>query len=597
MKEKLIVLQKAGKSLIENVKQKQTRAIMILATLVFVVIATGASAYYLVSKNSSQAQMIDESESSVSEFDSIVAIVGGMDGAIGSTTSNNSWSGEIISLSNLAVQPDREGTISEWYVHIGERVNTGQVIGKLSRPPQMPDAIMALSEKSQMLSEARTNVEALRAYSIKRIAQLKQLRIDTENSNKQKIELLGSNTQASDDTLLSSISAKKKMAQVVLRGSITKTFSMMYGLPNIPQNTNNFSQLPKSMFGTLDTNLRNAFTGILINTLTDLKNPNIVPEKNGSLYFDSAIKLANTSISDSDTLTEADLASIKTMLVEDQLEFVTILGEIKSMQLESANIGRESIDKLAEIDAMIADLEKELAMAEGDLSAREEAYRSVSWSITGGYSIVSPNSGVVSSIMKKPGEFVGPGMPVATVTSEGNGSELVRMKIPNDIQKPKTGEILSVVRPGFKTDVQKARLVGVGSSLDDGSYMADAVFVEESKWSVGASVRVLAPVSSSAITIKYSSIFWSKDGVPTIWAVSEADRIFAKQITIGRTLGSFVEVYTGLQNGDRYIIDPTLDIKEGMFLSDLVKEIAPNENSSGTPAKSGKDKEMGGMPM
>jgi len=320
-----------------------------------------------------------------------------------------------------------------------------------------------------------------------------------------------------------------------------------------------------------------------------------VPEKSGLLYFDTVIKLANSSMT-GETLSETSLESLKQMLIQDQSEFITVLGEIKSMELEGVNIQRESIDTLAEIDAMITELEKELAMSEGDVKAKEIAYASVKDSITSGYSIVAPNSGVVSSIMKKPGEFVGPGMPVATITAKGNDSVLVRMSIPNNIQKPGVGEVLSIIRPGFGTDVQKARLVGIGNSLDDGSYMADAVFAEATQWPIGASVRVLPTVNSSVITIKYSSIFWKDEGIPTVWQISEVGRIFAKKLTVGRTLGSSIEVYTGLQNGDRYITDPTLDIKEGMSIDDFVKTSDSNEDGA-NPAKSGEDKEMGGMEM
>ena len=46
------------------------------------------------------------------------------------------------------------------------------------------------------------------------------------------------------------------------------------------------------------------------------------------------------------------------MLISDQLEFVTILGEIKSMELEGVDTQRESIDTLAEIDSMIINWKK-----------------------------------------------------------------------------------------------------------------------------------------------------------------------------------------------------------------------------------------------
>jgi multidrug efflux pump subunit AcrA (membrane-fusion protein) len=590
MKEKL-------KNLIENVKLRQTRAIVIVVVSILTVISTGVSAASLMNKNDLTESERDASSGvNSSEIDSIVSVVGAENSSIiGNTKTNNSWSGEIISLSNLQVQPDREGTISEWYVRIGERVGAGQVIGKLSRPPQTPEMVSMLSEKSQMASESRTTFEALRTYTEKRIVQLKQLRVDTEKSNKQKIDLLGSNTGVNDN-LLSSIASKKKMTQVVLQGSITKVFPMMYGQNSIPPLSSIFVIQMKPMVGVLNQNLRNNFSSILVGALSDLKDINLVPEKSGLLYFDAAIKLANTSIADGETLTEADLTELKTMLIEDQSEFITMLGEIKSMELEKVDTQRESIDTLAEIDSMIFELEKELAMSAGDVVAKEKAYITVKGSITGGYSIVAPNRGVVSSIMKKPGEFVGPGMPVATVTSDSRNQAIVRIQMPNNIQKPEVGEILSVIRPGFGTDVQKARLVGIGSSLDDGSYMADAVFTEETKWPVGSSVRVLAPANSSTITIKYSSIFWKDEGIPTVWQISEAGRIFAKKLTVGRTLGPSIEVYTGLQNGDRYVTDPALDIKEGMFIDDFVKTSDSNGGDTDS-SKSGKDKEMGGMEM
>ena len=570
------------KNFIKNLLSRRIRVFAVLTLLILAIVSTGVFAFYKVSKGSTADKASSETDvnNNLVSIDPVVAVVGEEDSSIiGNTASNNSWSGEIISLNNLYIQPEREGTISEWYVRIGEWVRAGQVIGKLSRPPQEPDAIMALSEKLQMLSESRTSTEALRTYTEKRILQLQKLRIDTENSNKQKIDLLRSDTTESGDALLSLIESKKKLAQVILRGSITKTFPMIYGQTNISLlDRGNIPELNLA-FGAFSSKLRNSFAPVLFGAWSDLKNTNTVPEKSGLLYFDSIIKLANSSSVDSEMLSETNLDSLKQMLTQDQTEFIMVLGEIKSMELERSDIQRESIDTLSEIDAMIVELEKELAMSEGEVKANEIAYATIRGSVGGGYFIVAPKGGVVSSIMKKPGEFVGPGMPVATVTAGGNDNILIRMRIPNNIQKPEIGEILSIVRPGFVTDVQKARLIGVGSSLDDdGSYMADAVFTEKTKWSIGISVRVLAPASTSAVIVKYSSIFWSATGTPAVWAITEADRIFAKDITIGRTLGSLVEVYTGLQKGDRYITNPTADIKENMFLGDLVKTPASDKS-------------------
>lgn len=590
MKNKLLVLQEAGKNLIQNLK---LRKIYVVITTIILVATGGIYAFYPSNKNNSS----NTEKNYSSNNDITVAVVGAEESSIaGNTTSNNSWPGEIISLNNLRVQPDREGTISEWYVHIGEQVKSGQVLGKLSRPPQMPDTIMALSEKSQMLGEARTNLEALRTYTEKRIAQLQQLRTYTENSNKQKINLLESDTPEGSNSTLSLIASKKKLAQVIIRGSISKTLPIISNTTIIssPSPSSNLNLQLKWAFGVTDSNSRNNFSAIVSSVLSDLMNSDVVPEKSGLAYFDIVTKLINSSIVDGDTFSETSLDSLKQMVIGDQSEFVTVLGEIKSMELERENVQRESIDKLDEINAMITELEKELAMSEGEYKAKEAAYKTVNSSVSGGYSIIAPKSGVVSSIDKKPGEFVGPGTPVATVTASGDNSVLVRMRIPNNIKKPEAGELLSVVRPGFGTDVQKVRLVGIGSSLDsDGSYMADAVFTEALKWSVGSSVRILAPESSSSILIKYSSVLWGEGGVPTVWEVSEADRIFIQKITIGRTLGSSVEVYTGLKNGDRYIVNPTPDIKENMLLDEIIKKGNSSNDGSGSKEKP----PMGGMSM
>lgn len=513
----------------------------------------------------------------------------GENGGVFDVKDGNSWPGEIISLRSLSIQPGREGTLSEWYVRIGERVRSGQVIGKLSRPPQMPDAVMSLAEKNEELSMARTNTVALRSYTEKRISQLTQLREDTENSNRQKIELLGGNGSNSASAVLSSISSKKKMAQVTLRGSIIKTLPMMTLQFAIPSVKTASSVSLRSGIGATNSGLRDSgsYQSALSLVLADLNNSDMVPEKTGLQFFDVETKLANSSIADGDMLTSANLESLKDMIQKDQSEFIAILGEIKSMEFENADIKRMSIDTSAEIDAEIADLQKMLAMSEGDLIAKEKAFISINASVNGGYSVVSPRDGIVSGIMKKPGEFVGPGMPVATVTTEDKNDVLVRMRIPNNIQKPKMGEEIFVSRPGFETDRKKAKIVGIGNSLDEmGSYMSDAVFMEDIIWPIGASVRSQISQSSSSVLVKSSAVLWGDEGKPYLWEVSPANRAYKKTISIGRIIGENTELYDGLKNGDRYLVTPSSDIREDMVVDDV-------NAGTGESAKDG----MGGMAM
>lgn len=480
----------------------------------------------------------------------------------------NSWPGEVVSLDNLQVQPGREGTIAEWYARIGERVSQGQVMGTLSRPSQTPEIVSMLAEQSEDLAKMRTMLSAQHAYTETRIEQLKQLRLDIERTTEQKRALLGSSE--SSNTASSLTDTKKIQARTLLRGSVAKTYGIMSGGSGLPTTYSAF-QL-KSGIGAQDSRLRDNFTPVFFALVSDLDDANTLPEQSGLAYFEAASKLANASLPSDSSLTQADLSALKDTLTTNQGAFATLLGEIKSAELESVNTQKDSIDKLAEIDATIADLKKTLAVHEGDVVAKEAAYTTVKSSVSNGYSIVAPKSGVVSTILKKPGEFVSPGMPVATVTGSTKSERLVRFRIPNNVRQPTIGDMLSVTRPGFPSEVKSVKLFGIGGALDEtGSYMADALFVESTGWPVGASIRVTDLGGRAEVTLKLSSILWNTRGEPYVWAVSEAGRVYAKKLTLGRTLGATIEVYEGLQNGDRYIVNPPPEIREDMLIDDITE--------------------------
>jgi multidrug efflux pump subunit AcrA (membrane-fusion protein) len=162
------------------------------------------------------------------------------------------------------------------------------------------------------------------------------------------------------------------------------------------------------------------------------------------------------------------------------------------------------------------------------------------------------------------------------------------MRIPSNIPRPSSGDVLSVIRPGFPNDVRKARVVGVGASLDvSGSYMADAVLTDPTEWPIGSSVRVLVPLDSDSPVVKMSAVMWDENGLPAVWAISTADRIYLKKLKVGRTIGDFIEVYDGMEKGDRYIANPTLEIREDMFLSDIIRKVEGNTVPSAESGKTG----------
>lgn len=485
--------------------------------------------------------------------------------ATSSGTIETSWPGEILSLGNLEIQPEREGTITEWRVHIGETVRAGQILGTLSRPPATPELTSMLASEAEELMKARSNAEAEQTYVDERTAQLLLQREATERSSVRTGNLLDSTRTTSASSI---IEVKKKSVRSILENTIAATYPYISGNAMIP--TTYQSIVVKSSIGAQNSQLRDAFPAVLYAALSDLRNQDVIPETSGLAYFDHTIKLANASLPDGNSLTGSDLTLLKQTLGDGRKDFIDALSALRESEIESVSTSKEYSTDIKDIDAQIAELHKALAIAKGEAAAKEAAYKTVNNAVSGGNFIVSPRGGIVSTILKKPGEFVSPGVPVAIITSETKNERSVRLSVPITAQKPSIGALLRIVRPGFPADVRTARLIGIGSAVDTmGSYMADAVFIEVNEWSVGGSVRVLREENNKTVTLPLSSIMWDEHGMPYVWGVSSADRLYAKKLKLGRTLGTSVEVYEGLANGDRYIVTPVQLMHEDALLSEL----------------------------
>ncbi|MDO8558696.1 MAG: hypothetical protein Q7S09_05990, partial [bacterium] len=352
------------------------------------------------------------------------------------------------------------------------------------------------------------------------------------------------------------------------------------------------------MYGQIDPQNQYTYEAALLNLIEALRDPGAVPFEETEQYFVSAVRLANT------TIDSPDIMDIKPMMRMDQNEYLEMASKYREMEAEAAMKATEyklmSVEQTKMyaqdrkmIDEQIAMNERMSAMSQAEAKAAEAAYAQVLQGFTGSLYIVAPRAGTISTIMAKVGQFVEPGMPVASLNSGDQSEQFVRFRIPGNVRLPEVGSVLAMMRPGFPQDVKKVKLLGVGTSLDAGMFMADAEFLESVNWPPDASVRVMASQASDAPVIKLSSVWWDEEGAPHVWGVSPGDRIFAKKITIGRTLGTFIEIYDGLKNSDRYVVNPEPGIHEDMLLEDM----APKESTTDKPAGSGGHDDMGGMDM
>ena len=535
-----------------------------------------------------------------------------------------SWPGEITSLGDLEVQPLREGTIVEWFVGVGQHVRRGQAIARLSAPPAGPDVTQMLAEQAKMVSEARSEAVAMEHYAEKNKKQLLTLRASLDKnradvgtilnndplSNRSKINGLTSNVVglASDvvglqnTTILQArniVVIEQKKVRTVIEQALTSEFPEIASNPKDPVSAfrarGYFTTVFDSTIGVLDSAARQQFASAAINLLTALKDPAAIPEEAAIAYFQAANRVVLASVPSDDT-PESTLSALRKMIADDRSEFLMAVADVQEAKTELAMketeakmketdvkmketdakmketeyaMNQTETDKdfamqKKEIDEKISMLERDVELAKGKARAAEVSYGTVVRGLTEGLNIVALRDGVVSVIMKKNGDFVGPGMAVASLNS-GNASErFVRFRIPSNLRAPALGDILTINRPGFPTEVKKVKVTGIGTALDqNGSYVADADFVDRTDWPVGASVRVMPPSSDAGTSfIPLSALWWGEDGTAHVWVV-EKDVLHARTIMTGRALSDSIEVTDGLQQGDRYVSKPLPNLQDG----------------------------------
>lgn len=535
-----------------------------------------------------------------------------------------SWPGEITSLGDLEVQPLREGTIVEWFVGVGQHVRRGQAIARLGAPPAGPDITQMLAEQAKMVSETRSEAVAMEHYAEKNTKQLLTLRASLDknkmdvaailqtdaSSNRSKINGLTSDVVGltSDVVGLQKravlqardvVAIAQKKVRTTIEQALTSEFPEIVSNPKDPVSAfrarGYFTTVFDSTIGVLDSAARQQFATASLSLLNALKDPAALPEEATLAYFQAANRVVLASVP-STNISESTLSDLRKMIADDKSEFLMAMADVEEAKTELAMketeakmketdvkmketdakmketdyaMNQTETDKdfamqKKEIDEKISMLERDVELAKGKARAAEVSYGTVVRGLTEGLNIVALRDGVVSVILKKNGDFVGPGMAVASLNSGNISQRFVRFRIPSNLRAPALGDILTINRPGFPTEVKKVKVTGIGTALDqNGSYVADADFVDRTDWPVGASVRVMPPSSDAGTNfIPLSALWWSEDGTARVWIV-EKNILHARTIMTGRALSDSIEVTNGLKPGDVYVSKPLPNLQDG----------------------------------
>lgn len=482
-----------------------------------------------------------------------------------------SWPGEIISPNDADVQPPREGTIVSWNVTIGEYVNAGEVLGRLSAAPLTPELATTLAERAAEVAQAKSKLSSTQNF----VGQSKtQLTTFTTNDTAQR---------AIDEAKQAAIAAGET-AKGVLRQAVVQEFSEFSGNNRdiLSSKDTAFSTILPWWFGATNSSLRDKYIMATVKTVTALeKDP--VPQQEGLAYFLAATQLAAASISSGEGFTQTQLNDLRELISDHQASFNEAVEKYREALLTVSEKEKEYAERNRDTANKNTELDRDQIVAEAEYEAAKAAYDAASGAITGGTAIIAPKSGNVSAIHGQIGEFVSPGKTVASISSGIHTNKLVRFRIPSNVEVPKKGETVKVIRPGFAKDVRTATIVGVGTALDgNGAFMADARVQGELEWPAHLSVRIVPEKrTSQTIAVPFDAVFWDEVNHPHVWVVKEGGLVASQAVKTGRTFGDAVEVLEGLTLGDTYIAQATENITEGMRIEDAAVTEEPTTAPEG----------------
>lgn len=273
---------------------------------------------------------------------------------------------------------------------------------------------------------------------------------------------------------------------------------------------------------------------------------------------------------------------------EDQLE--KLKRSLKKELDDAEDPDRaEVLERLDKVEGQLLDIERELDIARSAVKAAETAYEDIEDALGSEVSIVAPRSGEVSSLLKVVGDFVEPGTPVASVS--GGTESTIRFRIPGNVTPPQAGDTLTVVRPGFAKDIKQITITGVGASLSsNGSRLADAAFVEPVDWPARSSVRVIGGTGQGDAPplVSLTAIWFDDQGRSNVWRVGGDNRIEARPVKTGRSLGNKIELLGGVGEGSQIVSVAGPALRSGMKLP---KAAETPRDTGEQPAGDGHDHE------
>lgn len=206
-----------------------------------------------------------------------------------------------------------------------------------------------------------------------------------------------------------------------------------------------------------------------------------------------------------------------------------------------------------EMDDMTAHFEMAKARLEAAKQMKNEVDAQFSY-----VNIRAPFSGVVTNKFIEVGDMANPGMPLVAVESPKK-FEVTAMVAESDISQIKSGiEVNVEIKSINKTVKGKVTEVSTSAKNTGGQYLVKVV-LDKSDANIlsGMFATVTFPVEKKAdatlVLIPTSAVF-EQGGLKGVYTVSDQNTAVLRWVRLGRTYGDQVEVLSGLDADEKYIV-------------------------------------------
>ena len=170
------------------------------------------------------------------------------------------------------------------------------------------------------------------------------------------------------------------------------------------------------------------------------------------------------------------------------------------------------------------------------------------------YTITAPASGTITSLDLKEGETTTMGMAVATIT-DLDGMQ-VEIKVDEyTVKNVSVGDAVTIYVDALEKDyegtlVEVDRTATVEGGVSYFNAKVNFTPDDDVKSGMSVEVKVMKVNEPDSITVSQSSLQYNDDNTPYVYMKDENGELVEKEVTLGASDGSYVQVTEGLAEGD-----------------------------------------------